>query len=206
MRGVRECKLNCVSPAIIAQGVRGKTIGMKLSIPSELNQRAPRAVARRADAMPWLTWEIGWKMLVCGLASLGLSWLCWRFVAEFAAVLPLTLGVLLAICGFWFSVCGLVGAHDEINRHKFLVSHGHVAIATLYQPPGYQWVSSAYYYYFRDHNGQLIRDCATLEPLARRHRRRLVPGYRLVVLYSPRNSKHHVVYEAATYQALALSV
>ncbi len=177
---------------------------------SELAQPLPRAVRRRWHTFdgeydpnfnPWITWDIGWKTLAGGLICLGLGWSGSQFLQSF---LPLALsffGGIVSIFGFLLSAGGLAGAQRLINGERFLVSEGQIAIATVTELVGNERMMWDFKYEFCSLEGKKVRGFTSTR-FGNKQFQRLGKGGTFVVLYSPKNPKHHVPYEMAIYQAV----
>ncbi len=185
---------------------------MESSSYPELAQPLPRAVRRRWHTFdgeydpnfnPWITWDMGWKMLAGGLICLIFGWIGSQFFEGFLPLITSFFGGIVSIFGFLFSISGLIEAHHRINGERFLVSEGQIAIATVTALVGNDRMMWDFKYEFCSPQGKKIEGFTSTR-FGSKQFQRLGKGGTFIVLYSPKNTKHHVPYETAIYQAIPL--
>lgn len=177
----------------------------------ELDQPTPRAVRRRWHTFdgevdpnfdPWRGWDWSWKILASGILLMLISWIWYQFSFSAIVLFLASFGSMMTIAGILLCASGLLSAHHEINGHRFLVSEGDVAVATVTEKVGNDSHRWDYKFEFCVPNGRKIKGFCYLTRLGSRHFQQLGAGQAFVVLYCAKRPKHHVAYETAIYQAV----
>ena len=109
---------------------------------------------------------------------------------------------MLTVVGILLCFSGLVSAHQEINGHRFLVSKGAVAVATVTEKVGNDSHRWDYKFEFCTDSGRKIKGYCYLTRLGSRHFQQLGAEQTFIVLYSAKRPKHHIAYETAIYRAV----
>ena len=195
-----------------------------MPIDEELRNQPPRVIIGREHENfdPWLTFRMAYRTMAVAVLLLGIGVVLQYVISgriglpSYAesiknpnatfALIPLAFGALLFTIFFLFFISGLAGALLDIKNDGFLVRYGVPIEATVtkigYGGDWYFNTPKIVYYSFtaangREYSGKWESRCDSKIFWDAEE------GSTLTVLYSPKNPKHHLPYEAAIYKAVS---